>query len=124
MKLYNYNTDEMTIEEITEAINTIENDPYYFSALMADRLIGTEKEEYEHNCNVLYNLRIARRVLREQTVSYWQEVKESAKQGIDKWTEELAAKPTAFKRYELNRSIEDANKTIAKANKKIEELRG
>jgi gas vesicle protein len=124
MKLYNYNTDEMTIEEITEAINTIENDPYYISALMADRLIGTEKEEYEHNCKVLHNLRIARRVLREQTVSYWQEVKESAKQGIDKWTEELAAKPTAFKRYELNRSIEDANKTIAKANKKIEELRG
>jgi gas vesicle protein len=124
MKLYNYNTDEMTIEEITEAINTIENDPYYISALMADRLIGTEKEEYEHNCKVLHNLRIARRVLREQTVSYWQEVKESAKQVIDKWTEELAAKPTAFKRYELNRSIEDANKTIAKANKKIEELRG
>jgi gas vesicle protein len=124
MKLYNYNTDEMTIEEITEAINTIENDPYYISALMADRLIGTEKEEYEHNCKVLHNLRIARRVLREQTVSYWQEVKESAKQSIDKWTEELAAKPTAFKRYELNRSIEDANKTIAKANKKIEELRG
>jgi gas vesicle protein len=124
MKLYNYNTDEMTIEEITEAINTIENDPYYISALMADRLIGTEKEEYEHNCEVLHNLRIARRVLREQTVSYWQEVKESAKQSIDKWTEELAAKPTAFKRYELNRSIEDANKTIAKANKKIEELRG
>ena len=124
MKKYNYNTNEMTIEEINKAINTIENDPYYISALMADRLIGTEKEEYEHNCNTLYNLRVALNEKRQQTVEYWEEVKADTQRGIDKWTEELNNNPTAFKRYDLNRSIEDANKTINKANKKIEELRG
>lgn len=56
MKKYEITNTEMTLEEINAMIETIKNDDDMFSAEMADRLIGTEKEEYEHNKRVLLNL--------------------------------------------------------------------
>jgi hypothetical protein len=60
MKLYTVTYEEikaMTFADVNALINAIENDGGFISAMMADRLIGTEKKEYEHNEATLSMLR-------------------------------------------------------------------
>lgn len=46
----------MTITEINARIEAIENNPFYQNAEMADRLHGTEREEYYKMRNELFSL--------------------------------------------------------------------
>lgn len=64
MKLYTVTYEElnaMTLVDIEAMIEAIENDGGMISAEMADRLFGTEEEEYEHNQHTLRQLYQKRR---------------------------------------------------------------
>ena len=72
MKLYTVTFEEinaMTLADINAMIEAIENDAEMWSAEMADRLIGTEKEEYEHNKNTLYKLYQKKAILTPTSIS-------------------------------------------------------
>ena len=59
MTLYTVTYEEfnaMTLADINAMIEAIESDSEMWSAKMADRLIGDEKKEYEHNNDTLRRL--------------------------------------------------------------------
>lgn len=112
----------MTINEVNARIEAIENNPFYQSAEMADRLQGAEKEEYEKMCAELAVLYTKRAELKRQTKEYWEEVLARQEGYVAKWTAEKEETDSVLKKYNLTKSIEEAQKTIEMAKAKIAEF--
>jgi hypothetical protein len=123
MKLYNAdNIEELTLDQVQERIDEIENDADMISAEMADRLIGDEYREYNHNRNILYLLYGKKGELRRQTKEYWYEVINTQAKYIAHWSEELANNPTTYKKITLTRDIKEAEEVIQKAINTLAEM--
>ena len=109
------NINEMNLIEVENEIANIQNNCRYFEADMADRLQGEEKKWYEEQTNRLFELHNRRTELKRTTKEYWYGVINTQTKLITKWNEELLNNPSAFKKIELNRNIEEAKATIEKA---------
>ena len=109
------NINEMNLTEVECEIANIKNDYRYFEAEMADRLQGEEKKWYEEQTNKLLALYNRRTDLRRTTKDYWYGVINTQTKYLTKWSEELLNNPTAYRKAQINRDIEDAKATIEKA---------
>lgn len=123
MKTYtNEAINAMNLAEVNEAIKAIENDGWYISAEMADRLCEEEAQRYtEANC-ALYYLYHRRGQLRRETKEYWEEEANRQIGYITKWTEEYNTTESAYKKAMLTKSIADAKEDLARAEKKLAEF--
>jgi hypothetical protein len=123
MKTYtNEAINAMNLTEVNEAIEAIENDGWYISAEMADRLCGEEAERYNEANTTLRRLYNRKGQLRQETKEYWEEVANRQIGYITKWTEEYNTTESAYKKAMLTKSIEEAKKDLAKAEKKLAEF--
>ena len=97
MKVYTYTKEQieaMTAEETENAILEIQKDGGYHSAFFADRLHGTEREEFEANERTLSTLR--RHLNFDLNPNYWHSLKNEAERKIANLEAKMADESVSF----------------------------
>lgn len=120
MKLYTVTCEElnaMTLADIDAMIDTIENDCGMISAEMADRLFGTEEQEYEHNQRTLRKLYQKRETF---NPAYWEYQKTQLEKTLA-WYESL--NPCEECKQEIEEKIAELRKEIAICQNNVDNLK-
>lgn len=123
MKLYtvtNQELEAMTYDNLNNYIDMINNDGAMISAEMADRLHGTEREDYEYNCATLRRLYQERSQRSEGLIATKKAQIETYKRYVQTWETDLAAGRYNYRgKQGMMEDIKEYNDLIKKLTKEL-----